>query len=117
MLSFLYILLQGCNKGPCGAPDKVNGIPQSAIWHGGCDGGYWFEMVERESLNKFHFKIYNDVTGNLLWDKYYQPIAVCEEQVLKADYIHNIIAYQNDNKIYLTISNGSQRCYLEEVGN
>lgn len=59
---FLYFFQQ-----PCSEPTRPLNVPVSAIWNGGCDGGYWFELIEVKDT-VCQFKIYTDHTGVLLLD-------------------------------------------------
>jgi len=54
-------------KQPCPPPDKPKGIPTEAIWNGGCDGGYWINLVGIKD-DKYRIKIYLDYKAEVLMD-------------------------------------------------
>ena len=33
-------------------PQRLNNIPQNAIWKGGVDEGFWFELVKIDTVKK-----------------------------------------------------------------
>jgi len=51
-------------------PKKLNNIPDNAIWRGGKDGGFWFQIVNYNDT-AVRFKIYNDYNGELVTDRYF----------------------------------------------
>lgn len=67
----LFILLLAIAFTSCKTiPDKVHGIPESAFWIGGEDGGDWYTLDSINKLDKtIHCKIYNDNSGELIADK------------------------------------------------
>lgn len=96
---------------PCGEPERVKGVPISAVWHGGCDGGFWFELVERKS-NIFRFRIYNDGSGLLLFDADFRVLDDCKEKIRYIKDIHNVINYYNNEMIFLTVVENNKYCRL-----
>lgn len=111
----LALLFNNCSTKPLMPPERIEGIPVSAVWHGGRDGGYWFDVTEIKSGPIYRIKIYNDVTGKLLWNNNYKIEDSCKELLSKIDNIQDVIEYQNDNKIYLKFSIENKRCYLYPI--
>ena len=64
------------NNLECEAPQRVGQVPASALWIGGCDGGYWVDFVGQKE-EKCRFRIYRDWSGDLRMDADF----VCEENV------------------------------------
>ena len=95
---------------PCNAPERVEGIPVSAVWHGGCDGGFWFELVERKG-DIFRFRIYNEGTGLLLVDADFIAEDICSEKIDTIRNIHDVINYYNE-EIFLTVIEREKYCRL-----
>lgn len=53
-------------------PDRPDTVPVSAVWYGGCDGGYWYEFVENRQ-DTLRMRIYSD-SGYLCIDADYVSI-------------------------------------------
>lgn len=70
ILFILIPLLCACcwNNKKVEAPPREPGIPESAIWHGGIDGGVWIDMDTTEIPNQFHVHCYFDGSGRT-WEK------------------------------------------------
>lgn len=51
----------------CEEPQRVGQVPASALWIGGCDGGYWIDFVGQKD-DRCRFRIYQDWSGDLLMD-------------------------------------------------
>lgn len=54
---------------PCVAtpPQHFDPIASSAKWIGGCDGGFWFDVLDIDTINsKYTISIHNDYNGNLI---------------------------------------------------
>ncbi len=51
-------------------PVKPAGIPESAFWVGGIDGGDFIEINETDKSNKglYYVRVYNDYTGEIEYD-------------------------------------------------
>lgn len=64
IMIFMFILLFG--ETPIVFPDRAAGIPETAVWHGGSDGGDWIDLHEEVSENLFLISIYHE-NGNLLY--------------------------------------------------
>ena len=49
------------------APEYPENVPKSAIWHGGIDGGYFYELVDIKD-DIYRIRVYNDYTGKAIID-------------------------------------------------
>lgn len=49
-------------------PERVSGVPETACWHGGPDGGVWINVDTTNIINQFNIQCYFDSTGEL-WGK------------------------------------------------
>lgn len=50
-------------------PERLSNIPQTAIWSGGPDGGFWFDfLIFEPENNHYRIKIYDDYSGELDFD-------------------------------------------------
>jgi len=67
--------------------EKLDNVPVSAAFVGGCDGGCWMELVEIRN-DTVRFKIYQDWSGVLIYD---------------ADFV-----YEDSYDFYLTKTNWTQ---------
>ena len=48
---------------------RSKNIPKTAIWKGGKDDGFWFDIVQIDRAKKtYRFKIYNEYDGDLVLD-------------------------------------------------
>ncbi len=66
VIALLASLLSSCGATEVSPPTRVPGVPESATWAGGADGGQWFLCSPRsESLTRFDCSIYNDFTGTV----------------------------------------------------
>jgi hypothetical protein len=91
----IYVFLTWFISGPRN-PERLANIPINAVWHGSSDGGYWFELVERYTSEKFRIRIYNDYDGSLLLDADFIPFNEnCQGFLKKEDLLENIIFYNN----------------------
>ncbi len=74
------------------SPKKLSSIPDSAVWRGGVDEGFWFELVEvySSSNDKVRVRIYNDYNGGMVLDADFIGISDCnikeEEFIEKINY-------------------------------
>jgi hypothetical protein len=46
---------------------KPNGVPESAFWVGGADGGVYIDIIKK-SKNEYYSKIYFDTTGEVWYE-------------------------------------------------
>jgi len=69
VLTLLALLPVGCAHRP---PARPNGVPSSAIWAGGADGGMWYSCTEEVATQSNKCSIFFDPGGNLLITARYQ---------------------------------------------
>ena len=103
------ILLQ---KKPCGEPAKPEGVPRTAIWNGGCDGGYWLDLVEAKGA-KYRFRLYLDYTAEVVMDADFVLNDSCKIPLPQKDHILNKVTIVEEDKILIYHEN--QNCYLQPV--
>src|SRR5689334_6842054 len=78
-------------------PRRVNGIPQDAFWIGGIDGGQWYIIKEiNETSRSAKFKIYNDLTGELVVDRNFKLKCDVETEVAWNNLKTEIIAFDGN---------------------
>ncbi len=79
-------------------PQRLNNIPQNAIWKGGVDEGFWFELVKIDTVKKtYRIKIYNDYKGELVADADFIKQTNCKDDYpLNNDLINDIIYFEFD---------------------
>ncbi len=72
---------------PCDPPEKVEGVPKKASWGGGCDGGFWFELVKlnKNSAN-LRVRIYSENDGELVLDSDFKRATGCNLNIKKASF-------------------------------
>lgn len=83
----------------------------NAIYHGGPDGGHYFELIESNE-SKFRFRIYMDYNEKLYIDGYFKKTDTCN-LIFDELKIHNYISHYNNNVIYLI--NEKKGCKLRLI--
>ena len=112
--SYLFLLycvltfLLGCER------VVKNGDPMennsNAIYHGGVDGGHYFELIEVKN-NLYRFKIFMDYNQTLFIDAYFQKVLDSCNFSFDDNNIHEYISNYDDNVIYLV--NNKRGCKLQ----
>ncbi len=75
---YIWIIIGRSNPNPT----RFNNIPESSVWIGGTDGGYWFNIIDIDSINKiYRFRIYNDYNGELVLDANFVKDSVCNNKL------------------------------------
>lgn len=98
LIVFISVAINWFFNLPCPPPAKLKSIPVSAQWHGGCDGGYWFDLLNVDRHRRiFRFRIYNDFSGQLELDADFMLKKPCSNEM---DEILSDISYYNDGIIY-----------------
>jgi hypothetical protein len=104
-----------CNQGTSNreVPGRIQGIPDSAFWVGGSDGGNWY-LVKNIDANKnsAYISIYHDFTGDLLLSKKFTLNCPVDIQVSIDDLKTQIIAFDGE-KIIISAGNGKRNCLLQ----
>ena len=99
--------------GGCDPPIKPSNVPEKAVWKGGCDGGYWIELVSIEK-DTVRFRIYIDWNGDLLLDAYFKYEACHGFRLTDSNWENHVAYFGNAIEIYNS-SGGSSRCRLEPI--
>lgn len=111
-LGFKFFI-DGMNK-PCSPPDRPTGLPSTAEWFGGCDGGNWIELLSLDD-GKYHFKIYRDWDGVLVMDADF-VLEGCNGLTLTADSWKKLITYYNQEDSFAVLAvNGKPGCRLKSL--
>lgn len=98
-------------KLPCDPPERNEKVPETAVWSGGCGGGYWFEQVGyTKSNNRYRIRIYNDFDGNLELDAEFGASDTCKKSVDDEIIVSKISVY-NGEQIILK----GDYCNLNEI--
>lgn len=71
-----------------------------ALYHGGPDGGHYFEIVEKKD-DKFRIKIYLDYNEELMIDGFFKSISDSCGSNLTLENIQDCISTYNDDKIFI----------------
>jgi hypothetical protein len=109
---FSVFLLNYSMKLPCDPPQKNEKIPENAVWSGGCDGGYWFEQVDYNSVhNYYRIRIYNDFDGNLELDAEFGASNTCKREYKDEKVIVRKILFYNGEQIILK----ENYCSLDKI--
>lgn len=58
ILLVFSIFLINCFSSKTKEPERVQGIPKSAKWHGGTDGGVWINIDTTGIINEFNIQCY-----------------------------------------------------------
>jgi len=111
ILLFILVIEFGFKR-TCPPPEKPEGIPTVAIWNGGCDGGYWVELVEIKE-SKYRFRIYLDYKAEVLMDADFILKEACGINFPKDITILKMITIVQVDKILLNYQN--QDCILQPV--
>jgi len=54
-----------CTQSKIESPERLKGIPESAFWVGGPDGGSWFVVTDIGAKDIYCFTIYFDSTAKI----------------------------------------------------
>ncbi len=110
---FLYFSVDIKTNTGCPPPDKPKGVPESAIWAGGCDGGNWMELVSIEK-DKARFRIYRDWNGDLILDADFKHKDCNEFRLSKTNWVEYVSYF--GSAIELMNKDGiNTRCRLEPI--
>ena len=91
---YIWLITGGGNPNPT----RFYNIPKSAVWIGGVDGGFWFNVVDIDSIKKtYRFKIYNDYNGELVMDADFVKDSICNnEYPLSKEVLKEIMLFEFD---------------------
>jgi hypothetical protein len=94
-----FWLLSGNSTEP---PERLTNIPETAIWKGGADGGYWYDIVNIDNVKKsYRFRIYDDYEGSLVLDADFRKNTSCDDSYSLDRNILEKINYFNFDKIVM----------------
>jgi len=99
--------------GGCDPPEKPINVPSEAVWAGGCDGGYWIELVAIEK-DKVRFRIYRDWNGDLILDADFE-YKDCNDFRLTNSNWTEYIAYFGNTIELMDKAGINERCRLEPI--
>lgn len=84
---------------------KPKSIPESAVWRGGTDGGYWFEFLGYDITEGiYHIKIYDERTGELIVNGKFKVSDKCRGISVNDTLLQSINYYANDEIVLNTCS-------------
>lgn len=72
-------------------PERMPGIPETAQWHGGPDGGAWIDIDTTKVPNQFHIRCYFDSTGALWEDGIFMLDSLTVQENYSVQKLHDII--------------------------
>ena len=96
----------------CEPPKKPNGVPVSAVWKGGCDGGNWIELVSIKN-DTLRFKIYRDWNGDLLLDADFEYVNCNSFRLTASNWVEHIAYFGEALEIYEKLNVG--KCRLTPI--
>ena len=94
ILFILISLLCVCcwNSKKVEAPPREPGIPESAIWHGGIDGGTWIDMDTTTIPNQFYVRCYFDATGDIRENGIFILDSLSVQEKYSIEKLHGVIS-------------------------
>jgi hypothetical protein len=66
---------------PCPTPKRPRGVPPSAAWVGGCDGGQWV-AIDAVSVGRYLVALYHSGYGDKEKEGWYELTSDCETKDL-----------------------------------
>jgi hypothetical protein len=110
LLLFLFTSC-GTNK-----PAKIKGIPETAFWAGGVDGGQWYQVdsIDKQN-NTIVCKIYNDNNGELVANRKFKLHCFQSKSDINWDNLEDEInSYDGTRYISLkTLDSDNKHCWFE----
>ena len=94
------------------SPTRPAKVPETAVWKGGVDGGYWFNLVSVKAKRNFHFIIYNDFTGEVVEDDFFHLSENCNAKSYDSIQILNSISDYDGRFIFLMEVVDNKYCSL-----
>jgi hypothetical protein len=95
------------------SPDKPKSVPNSAVWKGDFDEGFWIDLINSDTLNdKFRFKVYNDYNGELVFDGVFILSPSCLCNFNKKKILNNILFFEFREQYKLVINDS---CFLKAI--
>lgn len=82
--------------------ERLSNIPEAAVWKGGIDEGFWFDVVDVNAEKKtYHIKIYNDYKGELVMDADFAKQDSCNTEYPLNKSILEYVSYFEFDKIVM----------------
>jgi len=109
----IYIWYTDTSKCIPEIPERINQIPETARWIGGCDGGHWYIINKMQpNENRYEIAIYFDYNGEL----YVNEIFKCQCQQIynsREELFEKILYYEGEIKMrgdcdLIPVGNGSK---------
>lgn len=110
----LFVVLSSClsKQNESKEPVRKSGIPKTAFWVGGVDGGNWYSVDNVSSQrNSAMIKIYDESDGSLIIDKKFFLVCRSDSTVLIQNLRKQITAFDRE-RIYLETGSSSV-CWLQ----
>jgi hypothetical protein len=106
----IVLLAIGCRR-EARPPDRPKGVPGTAVWAGGSDGGSWFECRAAAGRSANFCTVYNDHTGEISAEGYFvlgdgRGAATADQLVFEAFDGKDI--YLKDNRVLKPAGEPSQ---------
>lgn len=108
---YLAINISSC-KFKAKAPDRFNGIPESAVWTGGSDGGSWIQIIQTLSSNVYKIRIYNENTGEIEVDAPFLVDSMCHSFNIDSLKIITSLNGYDGKRIFLNFGPKKMYCSL-----
>lgn len=84
-------------------PDRLSTIPKTAVWKGGVDEGFWFDVVNVDTVKKaYRIKVYNDYKGELVMDADFVKQDSCNAEYPLNKSVLEYVSYFEFDKIVMT---------------
>lgn len=94
-------------------PDKPKVVPNTAVWKGDFDEGFWIDLINSDTLNdKFRFKVYNDYNGELVFDGLFKLPSNCICTSSKKNILNDILFFEFREQYKLVINDS---CFLQAI--
>jgi hypothetical protein len=97
-------------------PERPSSVPKEAFWRGAPDEGFWFEIINVDSISKtVRLKIYTDTKGEVALDADFREKSNCKTiPFSKENVISNLtaLAYRDGKHDEIWMAN---RCDLEMI--
>lgn len=109
MIVILILLFISCSN----EPKRPQHVSENSFWKGGPKFGYWFDVLDKKN-NQIRIKIYDDYTGKLVEDSFFELENKCSSKHnLNKDLINKHLLFYDSEIILLEID--SVRCKLVPV--
>ena len=95
------------------APERPKLVPETAVWKGDFDEGFWISFVDTIGYStQYRFKIFRDYNGELAFDGLFKPVSKCPNFANKEQLLNHIKFFDFTKGYRLVIDDS---CYLEPL--